>query len=312
MAISGPRLYLTGGTSNLNPNASLGGAACQLYNGSFGTQTADLFEGTIAGVQIADATGNPDFGRLSYNPATGQMIWTPDGDTPYIEVIGSDGLYQVGDGSKHLIVNVTSASLPTQFVEVPVNLTTNRPNLFDDVSYTERGNGRTEYRCLFIKNHSAQSITALNLSITQPGTGSMYLGTDYAGSSNTTLDVGTMEPAAIVWNALLVDWEGDTLNSLTDDSWYFRGLSWVGAPLSAGGGSSQDSNGTSVDLPAVIADETDSTNVLAAVTWGSSLAWSSVAAGKYVSFWIKRVFPNGSQGAEANNQVRLTLTYTGG
>lgn len=74
----------------------------------------------------------------------------------------------------------------------------------------------------------------------------------------------------------------------------------------------QNSDGSSTELPSVLADEEDSTGLLSAVTFATSLEWQSLPARGFVSFWLKRTIAAGTSGtALTAEDFSFTITYGG-
>ena len=74
--------------------------------------------------------------------------------------------------------------------------------------------------------------------------------------------------------------------------------------------SAQVSDGALTQLASQLADENDSTNVLAAVSWGDTISWNTLAIGGFVSVWVKRHIPAGvSGGAQELDKFELDIRF---
>ena len=152
--------YLSGGTSNTDPNAALGGAKSSTKVLS---QSATA-PANITGVAINDAVLNPaGDGTLAYDSAAQTLTWTPNGGSAGSPVsVASDGDYAIpAAGAGYLDVTVTAANLPSANASDTITVAQLRNQIFDDILKDEAVYGDTEYRCLyFINDFSDQVLDA--------------------------------------------------------------------------------------------------------------------------------------------------------
>jgi hypothetical protein len=152
-------VYLSGGAANADPALSLGGAKSSTRILS---QSPSWDATPMPGATLVDGNGNTlGGGTLTYDPALG-LGWQPPGvafKTNLFPV--TDGVENsVGHGSALLTALIASASLPGVLTTAGVTLVDGALNsVFDDVTKQDAVDGATEYRCLYITNQSAASIT---------------------------------------------------------------------------------------------------------------------------------------------------------
>jgi len=154
--ISDIQFLLSGGSTNTDPNAALGGA---ISSSAIAHQGVSRSTSTITGVTISEASGNPTgTGLLEFVSGTpDSLVWTPFGALPGAGVdVSTDGTYYLyaGDTEGHLKVTVVAASLPASYQDDEVVIASPSENLFGDVTVSQAQSGRTEYRCFYIKNNA--------------------------------------------------------------------------------------------------------------------------------------------------------------
>ena len=188
-------LRLSGGASNQNPAASLGGA---LSSKRIHSKTASGVA-NITGIVLDDAPGSANgAGTLVFSGANKTLQWSPNGGTAGDPVpITEDGRYAIPGGEGYLCVTATFSALPAsnQSDTIVVSPVTNA--LFDDISKLESYEGDTEVRCFYLYNaHPTEPFIGCKVYIgAQPvGADTLMLGIDPAGigdGSNTGVAVIT-------------------------------------------------------------------------------------------------------------------------
>lgn len=146
------RFFLSGGGSNTNPNASLGGSISPT---EVRNQNTTWIVVGISGINIMDGLSNTEGeGVLTYTASTKKVKWAAAGDTEGAEVyIGSGGRFLVASGTTgSLLLSVTAGSLPTVDSAPHILIENTRNGIFDYISTAEASAGDVEYRCLYLKN----------------------------------------------------------------------------------------------------------------------------------------------------------------
>lgn len=183
--------YLSGGTSNADPNLSIGG---QISTTEFRFQTFNQLS-PLAGVTIV-RLGNSSIGTgvLSYEKVTDgyRFKWVPSGSSTLASrLIPGSGKYGIltsnGVANGYCVVDVDWYSLDPagDSCEVIVENVTN--NLFSALTPTQAATGYTSYRCIYIKNeHQTKTLKNLSLGLHRDtATGSLIaLAPDFAGAGD--------------------------------------------------------------------------------------------------------------------------------
>jgi len=147
---------LSGGASNIDPTASIGGAI-STQGAAVITSQSTTATTTITGVTIDNAAGNEEGqGTLSFNSSSTSLTWSPPGGFSGEAVdVSVNGTYAItgggGLGDGYLEVTVVVASLPGQSETNNITITQNANVLFDDVTKTESRDGATSFRCFYLK-----------------------------------------------------------------------------------------------------------------------------------------------------------------
>lgn len=175
---------LSGGAANTDPDASLGGI---ISSERVLAQSSTALT-NVTGVVINYACGNTlGAGTLAFTFATKLLKWTPQGGTIGTGVdVTASGKYVIVDstGNQQLMVTVTAGSLPGSDQSDSVTIANIANETFDDVTKQESLNGRTEYRCLYIKNtHATEQLLQATIWIQSNTSGddTLYIGADPAG-----------------------------------------------------------------------------------------------------------------------------------
>lgn len=179
---------LSGGASNSDPNASIGGI---MSSNAIGSQTAVYDSSSISGVTLLEGLGHATegLGTLAFVTSATTLAWDPPGTgvegTPVD--VSLDGTYIIAGSpdDEYIIVDVVAASLPGGDDSQAVDIANILNNLFDDVGALEAAIGDIEYRCFYVLNN-AGSGDALNARVwitQQPGNTPLMLdiGLDPAG-----------------------------------------------------------------------------------------------------------------------------------
>lgn len=159
-----PMLFLSGGSSNADPELALGGAlSTEMVRG----KPAAYVSTTVAGVSIEYAIGD------NANTGTGSLFVDVQGDHAEIQwsaptigtIVGTfpvteSGTYAIFcDESNYLVVTVDYPSLVLGTYTESVSVGFESQNVFDDTATAETTTGSTSYRCIFFKNISDTSHT---------------------------------------------------------------------------------------------------------------------------------------------------------
>jgi hypothetical protein len=140
---------LSGGASQTDPNASLGGIMSSETIKSQGQTGLG-----IAGITFIDGFSNPEnVGTLQLR-AGPTLRWVPAGDAFLNEAgVATDGRYSLHSvGGSAILLDVITASLPAPDVDDVLTMANIRNELFDNISSTEAWQGSVDYRCIFITN----------------------------------------------------------------------------------------------------------------------------------------------------------------
>jgi len=314
--------YLSGGSTNTAPAASIGGAisSTQIKN-----QTATRVTSLITGVTIDDAFGNAlGTGTLSYNGTAKTLTWAPPNSTSGTAVdISVSGTYAIQGPSNGgaLAVTVVAASIPGGNVSDQVTISALANQLWDDVSKAESNAGTTEYRCEYFKNtHGTDPLVDFKLWIAEntPGQDAVSIGLDDGGMSVTATPL-TKSITGATWSG------GTAVFTCTA-----HGIP-VGANVVVAGvtPSNYDTPANATFVVTAVATNTFSVAIVSdpgsytsggtvssetfaptGVTFttpssASPLTIGDMAAGAYQGVWIKRVVPPGVTVATASNYYKL-------
>lgn len=218
-------IRLSGGASNTDPNASLGGVMSTERVLSQSASAPTNITGVAIDYACGNATGN---GTLAFTFATTTLTWTPSGGTVGTAVdVSADGRYVIADsaGDQQLHVTVTSASLPgSDQSDADITIANIANETFDDVSKQESLDGDTEYRCVYVKNtHAADSMLNVTIwrEVDASGADSLELGADPAGVGDgsttgvaTTIANENTAPAGVTFSAPTTQGTGIVLGTL--------------------------------------------------------------------------------------------------
>lgn len=182
------KFYLTGGASNTDVTASIGGvvSSTQILSQSI-TETT-----SITGITAGTANGNSvGSGTLSYVASTGKLTWQPPNGSPGTGVtITSDGTYFIQGASNGgaVVVTVSAASLPTSNTTATWVIANQSNKIFNDVSKDESDVGTSIYRCIAVKNTGTDKKKDVTIWIAAntPGADTVLVGDAVAVAGNGT------------------------------------------------------------------------------------------------------------------------------
>ena len=187
----------TGGASNSDQNASIGGVVSSV---AVAAQSASGIT-NVTGVTIDGARGNTvGNGTLSFTNSTTTLTWAQSGGTAGTAVdVSADGTYYLKDidDIATLEITVASASLPVSDQSDTIAVTNIDNNMFDDIAGVEGFVGDTEYRVFALKNTSGTTGFLVSLWIAaQPGGDSTLEIGLYTGGVNAAAPALTNESTA--------------------------------------------------------------------------------------------------------------------
>jgi hypothetical protein len=173
---------LSGGASNADPDASLGGV---MSSTAIRSASATGLS-NISGLTILDAPGSASGnGTLAWDITGGTLTWTPAGGSSGDPiVIAEDGRYAIPGSEGHLYVEAVYSSLPAQSESDTIAVTPIANALWDNIGKAEAFAGDVEYRCAYITNvHPTDPFIGAKLFIgSQPtGADTLALALDLAG-----------------------------------------------------------------------------------------------------------------------------------
>lgn len=216
---------LSGGASNTDPDASLGGV---LSTERVLSQSASA-PTNVTGVVIDYACGNAaGDGTLAYTNSGQTLEWTPNGGSIGTAIdVSTDGKYVIADstGDQQLHVTVTAASLPgSDQSDTDITIANIANETFDDIAKQDALDGDTEHRCVYVKNTHATD-EMLNVTIWREsnasGADSLRIGADPAGVGNgsttgvaTTIGDEDTAPGGVTFSAPTTQGTGINLGTL--------------------------------------------------------------------------------------------------
>lgn len=203
------KFYYSGGSTNSNPQASLGGVRSSTAIMSQNATTPVNVTGVVINSLVNNAEG---VGVLSWSPSTNALAWQPPGSAGVYSQSGivANGQFVLGGGDGIIVVTVTAASLPTSYKQDSLTVTRVDQNVFDAVSAVDSLIGSINYRCIYIKNTNA-TVPALTVKVwikqLTTGPDEIDIGLDPAGIGNgtstgvaTTVALETTAPTGVVFS----------------------------------------------------------------------------------------------------------------
>lgn len=178
----------SGGVTNYDPTLDLGG----LLSTSAFKQVLSQTPSTpvnVTGVTLVNAYGNPEgIGTLSFTFATKTLMWKPYGQTTFYGMAAAtSGTYVIGSSSGYLVVTVNAAGYPGVDRTDSITIGNTGQNVFDNVTSSQSLQGKTSYRCLYIRNNNAVDSAPdvrVWLKTDTPGGDNLSFGLDPAGKGN--------------------------------------------------------------------------------------------------------------------------------
>ena len=201
---------------------------------------------TIAGITYDDASGNTvGTGTVTYTTSGTTLQWTPPGEAIGTAVnVGTSGSYVIYGAAFSAQIKITSVSgslAGDATQSVTISNQTNK--LFDDISGSESTSGDTEYRCFYVKNAAADSMTSTLLWIGSDASGddSLQIGLDPAGLNGVAATIAdeSTAPVGVIFTAPTNEVTALSLGTITAGSYY---PVWVKrtVPIVTGGGTAAD------------------------------------------------------------------------
>lgn len=321
--------YLTGGSSNTDPNKSLGGpiSATRVLS-----QSATRASATITGLTLVDGAGNNEgTGTLSFTyNASGNhtLAWTPPGGSTGTPVtVAADGDYAIQGANNGgiLYITVVHASLPGQTLTNQVVVAHLANRIFDDVTKTEANTGDIEYRCVAYKNvHDDEQMIDLKFfrSKDTDGQDVIVLGVDPAGTGVAASAVGAaVNISAATWSGGVATITatahgivtGKAVKITSVDPSGYNGTYPTATRLSdnqftvpiTGDPGSYVSGGTVQIYDEAAAPSGVSFDASAISELTALAAATPLAAGESVKLWIRRTVPAGTSVKTPANHSRI-------
>jgi len=186
LSIGDLKARISGGASNTDQNASLGGVMSTVAGGLIDSQTASAVT-NVTGVVFDDAVDNAlGNGTLTYTFTGDLLKWEAKGEAAGPDVdVSVDGVYTLFSGTDgYVVVTVTSASLPgSNQNDADIAIVHIQNNLFDDISGADSLAGDVEFRGIYLENsHASATMTDVTIWIKdQPsGPDTLDIGDDAA------------------------------------------------------------------------------------------------------------------------------------
>jgi len=164
------------------------------------------------------------------------LVWRSLGGYKGTQVnVESNGIYPVEsyENGGTLVVNVTSASLPSTADSESVTVSQVSNEFFDDISYTEAYDGDTEYRCVYLKNtDTVQRTVNVWLGVSDTGGASIEIGLDPSGVNGTAqiIQNESVPPAGVTFSAPVT--QGTSLEFVLNTNQYHS--LWIKRTIAAG------------------------------------------------------------------------------
>lgn len=198
---------LSGGAANTSAAASLGGAmsTASFPDGFIRSNNVSVTT-PISGITVLDAPrSNAGAGTLEYTTAGTLATWASFGSAAGNEVnIGTTGRYTLYalDGIQALRISVVAGSLPGSDASTAITVSKNAGGLLDNITATDSINGHTNYRCFYIYNVSASTLSNFRIWLyTVPSGSNIAIGLDPAGTggSATTIADENTAPSGVTF-----------------------------------------------------------------------------------------------------------------
>lgn len=212
-------IRLSGGASNTDPDASLGGIMSSHRVLSQSTTALT----NVTGVVIDYACGNAlGAGTFAYTNTGTTLEWTPNGGTIGTAIdVSTDGRYVIADttGDEQLHITVTAASLPGSDQSDSVTIANIANETYDDIAKADSWAGDTEHRCVYIKNtHATESAIDVTIWLESDASGAdaIQMGADPAGVGGVATTIATEDdiPSGVTFTSPASQGAGIVLGTL--------------------------------------------------------------------------------------------------
>ena len=305
------KLMLSGGQGNMVTLASIGGPASKGIEGMVTSQSMNLTgDDTLTAVYAIGATNVAlGLGTLDWDAGTGTLTFTDfNGGTSFVTAGAAGYYWTVGEGQVLLWVR---GALPGSNTSVQYVVSDWQQNLFDDVAYSERSANHTNYRCLYLQNYITTPLAEVSVRVSMdPKYGLVHIATEYPSNAG----VNAADAVYVEQNAIQ---KGGTLllGARTEEAVAdYIDFTFKGGPFNRPAYekilSNNVSDGSTVQVASQLADENDSTNVLAGLSWGDTITWKNLPSGSFVSFWVRRNITAASSGsAQELDSFSMDIRY---
>ncbi|EKT4476366.1 hypothetical protein QEL91_002033 [Pseudomonas putida] len=168
-------LFLSGGSSNVNPALSTGGAISSKQVFSM-TATHNVGKPPITALEVIEAVGLPAATDITLSFSGNMLTASYAGNTASVAP-GAAGLYTLSFASNRYInVRITDAALIGSTVaSTVVQFSYAKNALFTDVSSDQATVGASELRYVYFKNLSAVAVTNVRIFLEQSAGGDQLL-----------------------------------------------------------------------------------------------------------------------------------------
>ena len=203
-------LFLSGGASNLDPDASLGGLLSSVRMRGMGA----LFTNYIPGIRIDNVTPACGEGTATLAVDTnGDLVFTPPGGTAGTPVTVADGASAIisgADANKSIQIFRETGLLVTGVATFELLFSLNGSLSMKNVTSAQRVAGATTYRALMLRAQGAFAV------------GDVRLWTPVVGGAQAVYSLASEVPIA------------DTIQAIASETTAPIGLSWVTATTEGG------------------------------------------------------------------------------
>lgn len=278
-------LLYSGGVQVYAPNLSIGGARGAPYRDQVATLASP-----ISGIDVIFASGfSVSTAQFSFDAPTGFVTMVVAGVITFSKKLENMEVLTLGSNEAgYLILNVFYDSLSISSVSTSLSIASPYGTLFPDPDAATLAAGKTEYRCLYLMNVGSGTATSVSVELSGVDVEAVSMGTEYfvPVTSKLTGDYDLYLPTSTnsaPTKKPSFSYDTTTVVGMVSTS---TGSPFIFVPPAGGG---QSSDGVSVDLPLTLVDSTDSSGLLASVKFDTKVSWTTIASGKAVTFWVKKV-----------------------
>ncbi len=280
-------LYYSGVGTSGNPTVSTGGVRGAPY-----VDQQVVFDAPIPGLQFIQASkiaSGPI--NLTIDAFAQTISWTIHPLLIKTAFYGAnvDTLF-LGDLSNGFLAFRVTDRNAIPSLTLTANAVNLENSLFTNPDLATLAAGQTVFRCMYLMNYSTQEVLNPVLTLDHSSIETITIGTEYVSN----LDLSQYE------RKLDINRRGTDITGRGDHILVAPilqtslNVSPLGNPtMFSSIGRAQETDGVAVQLPFTLADQIDSTNLLTDVNFGPSISWPRIAAGKGVSFWVRKVQPPG-------------------